>query len=119
MKNREVKRILESDILLEGERVGKLVSSSSDSIAQELIAKYKIALDSIGWDSTPSDSTFSSILGVYQYANEEGLDMPEGIQTTTKKEFFYCMPLQQNDSTQGVIIMTIPRKDLILNYEVE
>lgn len=119
MQSREIKRVLESDILLEGERIGKLINTSSDSAAQQLIQKYFIEFDSIMWGSTPSDSTISSILSVYQYANEEGLDMPEGIQTTSKKQLFYCIPLQQNDTTRGVIVMTIPRRELILYYEVD
>ena len=119
MQSREIKRVLESDILLEGERIGKLISAGSDSIAAANIKKYQIVFDSIRWSSVPSDSTISSILDVYQYASEEGLDMPEGIQTTTKKELFYCIPLSENDSIQGVVIMTIPRKDLILHYDVD
>ena len=59
------------------------------------------------------------ILSTYQYASEAGQEMPEGIQNTTQKKLFYCIPLIQNDSTRGVIVMTIPRKDLILHYEVD
>ncbi|MEL7144936.1 MAG: hypothetical protein AAFO69_01105 [Bacteroidota bacterium] len=119
MKSREIKRVRESDVLLEGERVGKLISSSNDSLAKQLVDKYQIAYDTLLWGSTPKDSTISSILGVYQYASDENLDMPQGIQTTDQQELYYCIPLQQNDSILGVVIMRIPRKDLILHYEAD
>ena len=119
MLSREIKRVKESDILLEGERIGKLISESSDSLAQATVDKYQISYDSILWDSSPADSLLNTILDAYQFANESGYELPQGIQSQTDKTLYYCVPMEQSDSISGVVVLSIPRKDLVLHFEVK
>ncbi len=117
MKRREIKRMTPSQIQLEGERIGQtLLSLTGDSLLS-FMELYQLKSDTIIWNQITKDSTLSSILEVYSFAKEEGLPMPSGIQSANEKNLFYCSPLKPDTTTLGVLVTTIPRKELIINFE--
>jgi len=117
MKSREITRITDSEIRLEGERVGKLLVDGKTEELTALLEKYQVKTDTIKWADSVQDSVFNSIKEVYQYASESNLAMPEGIQAFTDKLLFFCQPLQDSSGYTGVNIISLPKKQLIMNYK--
>ena len=69
-KSREIRRLTESEVSLEAERVGSLISGSKGEELSQLTSTYNLKIDTIRWKDTVQDSTVSSIVDVYRYANE-------------------------------------------------
>lgn len=116
MRSRELSRFTESEVLLEAERVGGLASTSTRDQLAKLIETYHLSIDTIRWDDAVQDSTISNIMDVYKYANTSGLDVSEGVQASTEKLFYYCIPFKDSLGSQGVTILTLPKKEIVLNF---
>ncbi|MEL6560297.1 MAG: hypothetical protein AAFQ94_19060 [Bacteroidota bacterium] len=116
MKSREIRRFTDSEVLMEAERVGGLATESSIEERSKMMTTYQLTFDTIRWNDTVQDSIVNSIVDVYRYANESGLDVSKGVQASTNKLFYYCIPLSDTTGSQGVTILTIPKKELVLNF---
>lgn len=116
MKSREIRRLTESEVLIEAERIGGLATESSEEDLSKMMTTYQLKFDTIRWADVVADSTVNSIVDVYRYASESGLDVSKGVQASTDKLFYYCIPLSDSTGSQGVTILTIPKKELILNF---
>jgi len=117
MKIRELKRITESEIQLEGEKIGNEYLKLEEKAKIEFIESYKLVFDSLLWDQNVPDSTLKAILEVYDYAHQEGQKMAVGVQGSDQKNLYFCSPLKEDENYTGVMIVSIPRKYLIINYE--
>ncbi|MGB3464552.1 MAG: hypothetical protein WBA74_04750 [Cyclobacteriaceae bacterium] len=116
IKSREIIRLTDTQVQMEAERVGGLVTADSAVRRSELMTTYQIITDTVRWQDDISDSTFLAIREVYQYAGESGIDPPKGIQADGDKVFYYCVPITDSTGVAGVVILTMPKKELVLNY---
>lgn len=117
IKNREIIRLTDNQIQMEAERVGSMAAKDSSDIRTAFLDTYQISSDTIYWQDEVRDSTFRAIKEVFLYARESGIEPTQGIQASNEQEFFYCIPLTGENGIEGVAILTIPRKELVLNYE--
>jgi len=119
IKRREIKRVTESEIQVEGERIGNELIIQEENNRSKYLSEYHISIDTLLWGQAPSDSTARAILEVYEYAFQNGQSMTVGIQGSDKQNLYFCSPIQNESGYTGVYIMKMPRKYVILNYEIE
>ncbi len=116
MKSREIRRLTDSEVQLEANRIGAIVSTSTGDELDSLMKTYNLIADTYRWEDAIQDSTINSIVDVFKFANANDQDVSKGVQVSTSKLFYYCIPLEDSIGKQGVTVLTIPKKELILNF---
>ena len=116
VKSKKVRRLTESQIMLEAEKVGEKLAAANNNEFRGIIELYQAKADTVSLYAPQPDSVLNAMKDVYRYAADESIKAPAGIQANTDKLFYYCTMLP-NDSS--LLVLTLPKKYVNINIKDE
>jgi len=114
MKNREVKKVKEEEIVAETFAVGKKIYSSHISGKDSLQSVYEAEVYLLKSEDSVKNEVDKKLLDAYNYSLTQGGQGSDNVQRD-KLEMVYTKPHIANDMYVGIYVIRIPRKQLILN----
>ncbi|MDX1627372.1 MAG: hypothetical protein R3345_01665 [Fulvivirga sp.] len=114
MEAREIKKVKEEDIVARSFELGKAIYqnhiNNSDSLVKALNATilWLEPTDSGGGDLE------KQLLEAYVYSFEQGEKLSHNVQRDSEV-MLYTMPVVSEESFEGIYVIRIPRKEVVLN----
>lgn len=114
MKSREIKKVEEEDVVTETFAIGKQLYQEYTNGQDSLLNLYEAKVYRLKKDAIDSSEKDMELLEAYNYSLSQGGNLSENVQRDGE-EMIYTLPFVEEEMYEGIVVIRIPRKTIILN----